>query len=206
MTNRVQRLDALLLLLLFAAVALPLSHGSQHSQPGRVVLVSDSEPGQRLVLRGTVYAADGETPLPGVNLNVYQTDSKGYYCMLPSPERDQTLPNDNCPDEPPRKMARIRAIVTTDAQGRYEVHTIKPGSYPNSRNPAHIHIQAWGAGYPSQWPHDLHFAGDPFLPEAEVAAQAGLGKFRFICEPQPISGSKAVLCEYNFRLEREVKE
>lgn len=186
-----------------AAAALAFALGSEQSSPHRIVLVSEDEPGQRLIVRGTVYASDGETPLAGIQLNVYQTDSMGYYCMRPSPERDRTLPDDNCPDEPPRKMARIRAIVTTDAQGRYEVHTIKPGSYPNSRNPAHIHIQAWGEGYASQWPHDFHFAGDPFIPEAEVAAQAGLGKFRFICDLQPISGSRPVLCEYNFRLEHD---
>ncbi|MCI0403417.1 MAG: hypothetical protein L0212_07830 [Acidobacteria bacterium] len=189
-------------LAILAPALLALASGSQRSQAEHVVLVSENEPGQTLIVRGTVYAPDGETPVPGIRLNVHHTDSMGYYCMLPSPERDRTLPRDNCPDSPPN-TARIRTTLTTDAQGRFEFHTIKPGSYPNSRNPAHIHFQASGAGYPAQWPHDLNFAGDPFIPEAEVAAQEKLGKFRVICDPQPAGRGKALLCEYNFRLERK---
>ncbi|MGH9778009.1 MAG: hypothetical protein ACRD5I_06325 [Candidatus Acidiferrales bacterium] len=187
---------------ILAAALLALAHASQRSQPEHVVLVSEDEPGQTLIVRGTVYAPDGATPVPGIQLRVHHTDSMGYYCMLPSPERDRTLPRDNCPDSPPN-TARIRATLTTDTQGRFEFHTIKPGSYPNSRNAAHIHFQASGAGYSEQWPHDLNFAGDPHISEPEVAANAKLGKFRFLCDPQPAGRGKAVQCEYNMRLERK---
>ncbi len=179
-----------------------LAHASQRSQPEHVVLVSEDEPGQTLIVRGTIYAPDGVTPVPGIQLRIHHTDSMGYYCMLPSPERDRALPRDNCPDSP-LTSARIRATLTTDAQGRYEFHTIKPGAYPNGRNPAHIHFNASGPGYPSQWPHDLNFAGDPFLPESEIAANAKAGKFRFICAPQSAGRGKAVQCEFNIRLERK---
>jgi len=185
-----------------ALALLSIAHASQRSQPEHVVLVSEDEPGQTLIVRGTVYAPDGETPVAGVRLTIHNADSMGYYCMLPSPERDRTLPRDNCPDSPPN-TARIRGSLTTDAQGRFEFHTIKPGAYPNRRNPAHIHFQASGAGYSSQWPPDLNFAGDPFIPAADVERQAQLGKFRFICDPQPIGRGKAVHCDYNIRLEKK---
>jgi len=187
---------------ILAVALLSLAHGSQDSPPRHVVLVSENEPGQTLIVRGTVYAPDGTIPVAGIQLNVHHTDSMGYYCMLPSPERDRTLPRDNCPDSPPN-TARIRTTLTTDSQGRFEFHTIKPGAYPNGRNPAHIHFQASGAGYPSQWPPDLNFAGDRFLSSADVEKQAQLGKFRFICDPQPNGRGKAVQCEYNIRLERK---
>ena len=153
-------------------------------------------------MRGTVYAPDGTTPVPGLRLTVHHADSMGYYCMLPSPERDRTLPRDNCPDSP-NHTARIRKSLTTDSQGRFEFHTIKPGAYPNARNPAHIHFAASGAGYSEQWPHDLNFAGDPFLSAGEVDAAGKAGKFSFICAPKPAERGKALVCEYNIRLERK---
>ncbi|HXE75097.1 MAG TPA: hypothetical protein VNN18_05620 [Candidatus Xenobia bacterium] len=178
--------------------SLALARNSQQAGPRHVVLVSENEPGEHLIVRGTVYAPDGVTPAGGVQLTAHQADAQGYYCLPPSAERDQTLPRDNCPDEPPRS-ARIRGSLTTDAQGRYEFHTIKPGSYPHSRNPAHIHFKASGAGYPEQYPHDLNFAGDPFLSAAEVAAARPAGKFNYICEPQ--RERNALVCEYNIRLQ-----
>jgi protocatechuate 3,4-dioxygenase beta subunit len=183
--------------LLAAAPLLVLAHGSRNPEPRHVVLVSEDEPGQTLIVRGTVYAPDGATPVAGVRLDIHQTDATGYYCMAPSAERDRTLPRDNCPDSPP-SAARLRGSLETNAAGRFEFHTIKPGSYPRSRNPAHIHFQASGAGYPAQWPPSLWFAGDPFIPADEAAKAKAAGKFNYICESQ--RAGNALVCEYNIRL------
>jgi protocatechuate 3,4-dioxygenase beta subunit len=180
--------------------SLVLAHSSQRSQPEHVALVSENEPGEHLIVRGVVYAPDGVTPVAGIQLTIHNADSKGYYCMLPSPERDRTLPRDNCPDSPVN-TARIRGSLTTDAQGRYEFHTVRPGPYPNRRDAAHIHIHASGQGYPEQSPPALLFAGDPFINKNDAAANAKLGKFRFICEPQ--REGKALVCVYDIRLERK---
>ena len=188
------------LILVFGQL-LVLVHSSQPSQPPHVVLVAEDEPGQTLIVRGSVYAPDGTTPVAGVRLDIHHTDAGGYYCRPPSPERDAALPRDNCPSEPPRS-ARLRGSLVTDAQGRYEFHTVKPGAYPRNRIPAHIHFKASGAGYAEQYPHSLWFADDPFIPAADVDRQAQLGKFRFICDPQPVGRRHAIQCEYNLRLER----
>lgn len=198
--------SALYLTAIVAAIALAcgqslvLAHGSQPAGPRHVLLVSENEPGEHLIVRGTVYAPDGVTPVAGLQLTVHNADSKGYYCMPPSPERDRTLPRDNCPDSP-LHSARIRGSLITDAQGRYEFHTIKPGAYPNRRDAAHIHIHASGQGYAEQSPPALLFAGDPFIPEAEISANAKLGKFSYICEPR--RERNALVCVYNIRLERK---
>ena len=60
-------------------------------------------------------------------------------------------------------------VMRTNAQGRYEFRTIKPGSYPNSRNPAHIHAYVSGPGYPEYWIDEYLFADDPFIKDEDKA-------------------------------------
>ena len=42
-------------------------------------IVRPEEPGERLILSGTVYVRDGRIPLSGVTVYVYQTDVHGLY-------------------------------------------------------------------------------------------------------------------------------
>lgn len=55
---------------------------------------------------------------------------------------------------------RLRGYLRSDAQGRYEFSTIKPGPYPNNRIPAHIHYVVTAAGY-SERVFEIVFEGDP---------------------------------------------
>ena len=127
----------------------------------RIAMVSPDEPGEPLVIHGTVFAADGKTPLPGARLYVYHTDAKGLY------RQDQDF----------GKPARIRGWMKTDSQGQYEFRTIKPAPYPGRTIPAHIHPTADAPGYPARWLDDYWFDGDPYLKKEDVAADAGLGTF-----------------------------
>ena len=95
---------------ILAAALLAVVPSSSQSKEQHLVLVSENEPGQHLIVRGTVYAPDGVTPVAGIQLTVHNADSKGYYCMPPSEERDRTLPRDNCPDSP-LHSARIRGSL-----------------------------------------------------------------------------------------------
>ena len=133
-------------------------------------LSGPEEPGERLVVSGTVFAPDGVTPAPGVFLYVYNTDATGRY----NSERGQ----------PPR----LRGWMKTGPDGRYEYRTTKPASYPGSRIPAHVHTQLWGAGYPPQAGPELNFEGDPFLTPAEREKSARLGRFAFIRPARKDSG------------------
>ena len=107
------------------------------------------EPGDRLTISGIVYDEDGRTPLRSASVFVYQTDARGYY--RPDNPRD----SDN-----PRLFAHMR----TDAQGRYEFRTVKPGSYPGTRNPGHIHYHVRAPGYRERV-FEIVFAGDTLIPE-----------------------------------------
>ncbi len=123
-----------------------------------VSLVQDGEPGEALIVSGKVFAGDGVTPAAGVTLYVYQTGVDGRY------NRDS------------KGNPRIRGYVTTDEEGRYMFHTVKPGSYPGRRIAAHIHCRASGGGYPEQWVDDFLFEGDPFISKDRMRRSEDQGR------------------------------
>ena len=122
-------------------------------------LTSPTEPGEPLLVTGTVYGPDGTTPAAGVELYAYHTDAEGLY----SETNDNTHP-------------RLKGTVRTGADGRYELRTIKPAPYPGGGVPAHIHYRISGGGYPDQRA-DLNFEGDPYLSSRAAARSAERGRF-----------------------------
>ncbi len=134
--------------------------------PSVVMLVGTDEPGQSLVISGTVFAPDGTTPVPGARLDVYQTDAEGYYTR---------------PISTPRR-ARIRGSVWTDDEGRYEIRTVRPGHYPSQDEPAHVHVHVAAPGFPVHWIDSFLFADDPHLSPSDVEKNGGQGSFSAILE------------------------
>ena len=120
---------------------------SSGTTPWKTSIVAEDEAGEPMILTGTIYAPDGRTPLEGINLFVYQTDAGGRY---------STTGGDN-------RNTKIHGAMRTNAAGRYEFRTIRPGSYPGSRNPQHIHAYVSGPGYPEYWIDEYHFNDDPFI-------------------------------------------
>jgi protocatechuate 3,4-dioxygenase beta subunit len=114
----------------------------------KTVIVSDKEPGQPLIVSGTIYSPDGRKPLEGITLYVYQTDATGVYSTQGTGDNRNT---------------RIHGVMRTGADGRYEFRTIKPASYPGTRISAHIHAYVSGADYPEYWIDEYIFADDPFV-------------------------------------------
>ena len=133
----------------------------------KITLVSPKEPGEPLVVSGTVYSQDGKTPLNGMGVYVYQTDADGYY---------NRPVNDN-------RNPRIKGWMRTGADGRYEFRTIKPAPYPGNKIPAHIHVHLSGPNVPQHWVAEYWFAGDKFLKPEDVAANAKLGALSAIIDP-----------------------
>jgi protocatechuate 3,4-dioxygenase, beta subunit len=118
-----------------------------HGSP-RISLAAADEPGERLIVSGRVVGPDGKTPVPNASLYVYQTDKDGIYSK---PVNDSRTP-------------RLRANLRSDADGRYEYSTIKPGSYPDTRNPAHIHYEVKAAGFRDRI-FEIVFENDPLVSE-----------------------------------------
>ena len=132
--------------------------------PAVVALVPAGEPGEPLLVEGRILGADGRG-LADAGLYVYQTDARGYYSTSGSDERN------------PRLRARLR----TDAEGRFSLRTIKPGPYPNSGPPAHIHVEV-SPSPGSTERFELVFEGDARL-TPEIRSDAARHGFYTICTP-----------------------
>lgn len=102
-----------------------------------------SEPGTPLVVHGRVL--NGSKPAPNVVVFAYQTDRTGEY------------------NQKGAQGWRLYGWARSDAQGRFEFHTIRPGSYPRSTNAAHIHVTVDGPGLPRRWTSEIQFADDPLM-------------------------------------------
>ena len=132
--------------------------------PSETVLVTADEPGEPLIISGTIYAPDGRKPMPGINLFVYHTDATGRY---------SNVIGDN-------RKTRIHGLMRSDAQGHYQFRTIKPAPYPGHTNPAHIHAYVSGPGYPEYWIDLYLFDGDPFITPDLIGKEKSKGNFSSI--------------------------
>ena len=88
-----------------------------------------AEPGTPLIVRGRLLNVDG-SPAAGATVFAYQTDRAGLY---------------DKPENGPHSW-RLRGWARTGDHGRFIFETIRPGSYPNSNNPPHIHFTAFLPG------------------------------------------------------------
>ncbi|HYN10534.1 MAG TPA: hypothetical protein VES67_24320 [Vicinamibacterales bacterium] len=105
-----------------------------------------NEPGTALHVSGVVVDAAG-APVPGASIYSYQTDAEGYYGVKPV--------SDN-------RNPRLKVFLHSGAKGEWSFDTIKPGSYPGSSAPAHIHFEVAAPGFAARF-FEIVFEGDPFI-------------------------------------------
>lgn len=125
-------------------------------------MVARSEPGDLLIISGTVYKKDGRTPAPGIILYVYHTDSKGYYSTAPG----QSVA---------KRHGHLRGWMKTDANGKYQFRTIRPAPYPKAKIPAHIHPTIKEPGLSEYYIDEYLFDDDSLLTSAERSRQEKRG-------------------------------
>lgn len=85
-----------------------------------------SEPGDPLIIRGRLFNVDG-SPAANAVVFAYHTDKAGLY------DKRENGPH----------SWRLRGWAKTDKDGSFTFETIRPGSYPNSNNPPHVHFTAF---------------------------------------------------------------
>jgi protocatechuate 3,4-dioxygenase, beta subunit len=112
--------------------------------------------GQRIIVSGHVHDEQGG-PIAGALIEIWQANAGGRYHH----DKDShAAPLD------PYFTGAGRTI--TDANGRYQFITIKPGAYPwrnheNGWRPAHIHFSLFGSSFLTRLVTQMYFPGDPLL-------------------------------------------
>lgn len=124
----------------------------EHAPVGEVKLTLADEPGRPLTVRGQVTDRQGE-PIANALIYAYHTSAKGWYA-----DRAPHF-SGNSGDT---RHARLFAYVHTDADGRFVLQTIRPGGYPRSTLPEHIHLHIDTNGRPVLVT-ELLFDDDPRL-------------------------------------------
>lgn len=107
--------------------------------------------GRKLVVKGTVFKADGKTPAPGIILYYWQTDHDGLY------DAKTGMPQNA------KRHGHIRGWMKTAADGTYALYTSRPAAYPGTRNPEHIHVVVKEPDVNEYYIDELVFDDDPFL-------------------------------------------
>jgi protocatechuate 3,4-dioxygenase beta subunit len=111
-----------------------------------IAIVNDKEPGEKLIVKGKISDVNGNA-VNEVKIYAYQTDVNGIYS-----------------DEGSRKP-RIKGYLKSGNEGEFIINTIKPGSYPGTRNPGHIHFEMKKEGYQDKY-FEIVFEGDPYITES----------------------------------------
>lgn len=110
------------------------------------------ETGQKLIIEGTVFKADGKTKASNVIIYYWQTDNEGLYSKT---KAEKTI------------HGHLRGWLQSDTNGKYQIYTVRPASYPNSTIPAHVHLAIKEPNLNEYYIEDLLFEDDPHLTVAE---------------------------------------
>jgi len=127
----------------------PLAHDLTRQHGGAPI-------GERIVIHGRVMD-DAGRPVPETLVEIWQANSAGRYAH-PSDTHDAPLD--------PNFSGAGRTL--TDADGRYQFVTIRPGAYPwanhaNAWRPAHVHFSLLGPCCLTRLVTQMYFPGDPLL-------------------------------------------
>lgn len=120
--------------------------------------VQDGVPlGERIIVAGRLLD-DGGKPIPNALIEVWQANAAGRYA--------HKVDQHDAPLDPNFHGA---GRVLTDANGRYQFTTIRPGAYPwrnhhNAWRPAHIHFSVFGVNFMQRLITQMYFPNDPLLP------------------------------------------
>src|SRR6266436_809370 len=150
----------------FYPVVKPLHQGADLTtipgKPGRAA-------GQLIHVMGRVVNSHGQ-PVQGARVEIWQANTHGRY----------THPSDTNP-APLDPHFEGFAVLTTDAEGRYRLKTIKPGAYPagpDRMRPPHIHFEVTGTS--NRLVTQMYLAGEPLNDTDPFLQGAGANRERLI--------------------------
>ena len=126
--------------------------GNGQDKSGTVTIVTEDEPGKKLIIKGKVLLPDG-SPVAGARIRVFQTDAEGYYKK-----------SGNGSDLGWRE-SRISEVFSAGSEGEFEIHTIRPAGYPDTPAPEHIHFRISTPNLDEQ-EHTIYFTDDEKVTES----------------------------------------
>jgi catechol 1,2-dioxygenase len=157
------------------------------------VPMRDDEPGTPLTWTGTVTSTDGSA-LSGAKVELWHADADGYYSQFAP-----NIPEWN-----------LRGSFTTDAEGNFEIRTVRPAPYQiptdgacgkliaaagwHAWRPAHLHVKVSAPGH-ELLTAQLYFPGDEHNDD-DIASAV---KPELMLDPKPVAGGEAI--EYGFVLD-----
>lgn len=127
----------------------------------KTTLATEADKGERMLISGTVYRADGKTLAPNTLIYLYHTDIYGHYGNR---------------DKGEVRHGRYRGWMLTDSAGRYEFSSIRPASYPDSTIAAHVHMTLTTRDLRENSVDSILFEGDRFI-TARERSDIGRGGF-----------------------------
>jgi protocatechuate 3,4-dioxygenase, beta subunit len=133
--------------------------------------------GQVIYVTGRVINRHG-APIAGAQMEIWQANSRGRYTH----QSDQH-------DAPLDPNFEGYAQLVTDAEGRYQIKTIKPGAYPDdsgAMRAPHIHFQV--TGRVNRLVTQLYFAGEPLNENDRYLVSAAANRGRLIVDLKSAPG------------------
>jgi protocatechuate 3,4-dioxygenase beta subunit len=148
--------------------------GLPETLDSRARIAPVDEPGTPLEIAGRVVDREGRA-VAGIVIYAYHTDARGIY-----------PPDLAARTAEARRHGRLRAWVRSDSEGRFAFSTIRPGGYPDTDLPEHVHLHVLEPGRCTYYVDDLMFADDPRLTaEKRQALDLGRGGSG-IATPEPL--------------------
>lgn len=117
--------------------------------------------GERIIMHGRVQDDQGR-PVPNTLIEIWQANAGGRYRHKKDGYAAPLDPNfGGC------------GRTVTDAEGRYEFLTVRPGAYPwpngpNDWRPMHIHVSVFGSGFGQRLITQMYFEGDPLIARCPI--------------------------------------
>ena len=119
-------------------------------------LAAEKDDGERIVIGGTIYKADGKSVAANTLIYLYHTDVHGIYGRNGE-----------------HRHGRYRGWMLTDEKGRYEFESILPASYPDSTIAKHIHMTLTTVDKREESVDSILFEGDRFLTSRDRQIERG---------------------------------
>jgi len=126
-------------------------------------ITRENEPGERLIIKGSIFKLDGTTPYANVVLYAYHTDNTGHYSKTGNETGFQ------------KWHGHLHGWCKTDKNGYYEIHTIRPARYPDNSMPAHIHMAVKTENEKMFYITDFVFNDDSLVNEKYLASLSYIG-------------------------------